>query len=152
METTTTRASHVPAPTTKEILRGAQLAAQVLLAAVFCVLGAAKVTQPMPVLVQQFGWPGALSEPVVQAIGVLELLGALGLLLPALIRIRRELTRLAALSLMHLMLVAGLYHLTQREIFDLPGPLILGALAAYVAVKQPRIESFRSVARKEAPR
>jgi len=99
----------------------------------------------MPVLVQQFGWPGAVSEPIVQAIGLLELLGSLGLILPALTRIRPELIPLAALGLMHLMLVAALYHLTHREISELPGPLVLGGLAAYVAVKQPRTENLRSV-------
>ena len=138
METTTTRTSRVPAPTTEEILRSSLLAAQVLLAAVFCVFGAAKLTQPMPVLVQQFGWPGAVPQPIVQAIGVLELLGSLGLILPALTRIRPELTPLAALSFMNLMLVAGLYHLTQREISELPAPLILGGLAAYVAIGRAR--------------
>ena len=109
---------------------------QVLLAAAFCVAGVTKVTQPMAVLSQQFGWPRELSEPIVRAIGMLELLGAGAILLPAVTGVHPRLTALAALALMNLMVVACLFRLIRNEFFHLPAPLILGGLAAYVACRR----------------
>jgi len=110
---------------------------QVLLAAAFCVAGVTKVTQPMAVLSQQFGWPGEVAEPIVRAIGILELLGAGAIILPAVTGIHPRLTSLAALALMNLMVVAGLLRLIRNEFFHVPAPLILGGLAAYVACRRP---------------
>src|SRR6266508_892297 len=61
---------------------------QGLLALAFLLAGLMKLTQPMDVLETSMGWPAALPAPLVRFIGLAELLGAIGLILPALTRIR----------------------------------------------------------------
>ena len=69
---------------------------------------------------------------MVKAIGTLEILGALGLILPAVTGILPVLVPLAALGLAVTMIGAVIVHLRRREPF-IP-PLVLLALAAFVAI------------------
>ena len=70
---------------------------------------------------------------LVRLIGLAEVLGALGLVLPAATRIRPRLTALAAAALALDMVVATLFHLVRGEFSMLPATLILGAALAFVA-------------------
>jgi uncharacterized membrane protein YphA (DoxX/SURF4 family) len=106
---------------------------QGLLGVLFLAVGAMKATQPMEVLVDTFGWPAAVPSALVRFIGVAELLGGLGLILPAATRIRPMLTPLAAAGLATAMLMAAIFHVTRGEPGELPAPLILAGLAAFVA-------------------
>jgi putative oxidoreductase len=106
---------------------------QLLLAAFFGMAGAAEVSQPMSALIQQFHWPAAVPEPLVRFIGLSELLGATALILPSLTRIKPRPTALAASGLVVVMVLARLFHLSRGEAVVLPVPLVLGALAAFVA-------------------
>lgn len=65
---------------------------QGLLAALFLFGGIVKLTMPIEELVAQCGLPG----PFIQFIAVCETLGGLAMLLPGLLKIRTELTPLAA--------------------------------------------------------
>ena len=78
---------------------------------------------------------GALVLPVemVRFIGVAELSGALGLLLPALTRIRPGLTALAAAALVVVMVLATGYHIVRGEFASVPVTILMGVLAAFVA-------------------
>jgi DoxX-like protein len=69
--------------------------AQGLLALIFLVAGGAKLMMPAQTLAQQSGLPGAF----MQFIGVCEVLGALGLLLPGILKIQEQLTPVAASGL-----------------------------------------------------
>jgi hypothetical protein len=118
---------------------------QILLALVFLFSGAMKLLLPLDVLAEQMPLPGAL----VRCIGVLESLGALGLILPALLRIRPLLTPLAALCLAVLMICATL--LTPMLIGELAPallPLVLALLAAFVAYGRSRLAPIQPSSRR----
>ena len=107
---------------------------QSLLAAAFLMAGAMKVTTPQAELVAQgMAWAAAVPAWVPPLAGVAEVLGALGLLLPSVTRIKPRLTVLAALGLVLVMLLAVGLHLALREGPQTLAPLVLGALAAFVA-------------------
>jgi hypothetical protein len=106
---------------------------QGLLFAAFAMAGFMKLTMPMEQLVKSMAWAGRFSPPVVRFIGVAELSGALGLLLPSLSRIKPALTPLAALGLLTIMGLAAGHHLMNGEAQFVPINLILGGMAAWVA-------------------
>ena len=101
---------------------------QGLLAAMFLFAGAMKWVMPVAILEAQSHLPGAF----VRFIGVCEILGALGLILPGLFRIRTELTFLAATGLVLIMTGATTITLTQGQIGGALVPFVLGVLAAFV--------------------
>ena len=80
---------------------------QVLLAAAFLVSGATKLSQPKEKLLENWAWVEDFSQGSVRIIGALEVLGAIGIVLPALMGIVPWLTPLAALGLVLTMI--GLY-------------------------------------------
>ena len=71
--------------------------------------------------------------PLVRFIGVSELAGAIGLILPAATKIKPTLTPLAALGLLTIMILAMAFHLSRGEAQALPINMALGGLAAFVA-------------------
>jgi putative oxidoreductase len=106
---------------------------QGLLGAMFLAIGAMKVTQPIPVLANTLGWPAAVPAPLVRVIGLAELLGGLGLILPAATGVKPMLTPLAGVGLAMVTLLAAIFHIRRGELGALPLPLVLGGLAAFVA-------------------
>lgn len=108
-------------------------AIQILLALAFGMAGAMKLFMPIADLAAQMGWPGEMSPLLVRFIGLSELAGALGLVLPFALRIRPSLTPLAAAGLVVVMLLAAGFHLTRGEGAMILPNLVLGALAAFVA-------------------
>ena len=106
--------------------------AQILLAAGFGFSGFAKATAPLDQLTPMLAWVTAVPEWLVRFIGVAEVAGALGLLLPAALRIQPQLTPLAALGLAIIMVLALLFHLSRGEVQALGINVVLGALAAFV--------------------
>jgi hypothetical protein len=102
---------------------------QGLLAAMFLFAGGMKWAMPIAMLEAQSHLPGAF----VRFIGVCEVLGALGLILPGLFRVRTDLTFLAALGLVLIMTGATTITVGQGQILPAIGPLVLGLLAAFVA-------------------
>jgi putative oxidoreductase len=106
---------------------------QGLLGAMFIAVGAMKATQPIAVLIDTLGWPAAVPAPLVRVIGVAELLGGLGLILPAATRVKPMLTPLAGVGLATVLLLATMFHISRGELGALPIPLVLAGLAAFVA-------------------
>jgi uncharacterized membrane protein YphA (DoxX/SURF4 family) len=88
---------------------------QGVLAAMFLMAGIAKATQPRDKLAAQLPWVNDFSTPVVRLIGIAELAGALGLILPAATGIATVLTPLAATGLSVTMLGAIGVHARRRE-------------------------------------
>lgn len=107
-------------------------AAQILLFAVFCLAGFMKATQPIPDLAEMMGWPGQAPALLVRFIGVAELAGAVGLILPVLTGIMPRLTALAALGLAVIQVLAMGLHIYRGEFEVLPVNLVLLALAMFV--------------------
>jgi putative oxidoreductase len=106
---------------------------QGLLGAMFLAVGAMKATQPIAVLVDTLGWPAAVPPALVRVIGVAEFLGGLGLILPAATRVKPMLTPPAAVGLATVLLFATMFHISRGELGTLPLPLVLGAVAAFIA-------------------
>jgi len=61
-------------------------------------------------------WTGQVPELVVRLLGVIDLLGAVGLTLPVLFRIKPELTSWAALGIIALMICAIIFHVSRGEV------------------------------------
>lgn len=107
--------------------------AQVLLAALFGMAGFMKSFTPIEELVKQMPFAEVGGGALVRFIGISELAGAVGLILPALTRIKPVLTGLAGLGLTVVMVLAIGYHLVRYEFSSLPMNIVLGGLAAFVA-------------------
>ena len=116
-------------------------AAQVLLAVAFGIAGFLKLTQPIASLAGQMPWTTAVPGWLVRFIGLSEFAAMVGLILPAVTRIRPVLTPIAAVGLVLIMGMAAGFHLSRRETSVVPMNAIFGALAAFVAwgrfVKRP---------------
>jgi uncharacterized membrane protein YphA (DoxX/SURF4 family) len=105
-----------------------------LLAATFLVSGALKLAQPKEKLAAfGFGWVDDFSAGSVKAIGILEVLAAVGLILPAALDIAPVLAPLAAVGLVALMAGAIITHLRRHETKVIASPMVLLALAVLVA-------------------
>jgi putative oxidoreductase len=81
----------------------------------------------------QFPWAKDVSNVLLRFIGTAEILGAAGLILPALTRVLPWLTPLAAAGLVVLMILAALFHITRGEWPNVAFNVVLGAVAAFVA-------------------
>jgi len=88
---------------------------QVVLAAMFFMAGAMKLSQPIDQLSQSLPWAAQVPEMLVRFIGAAELLGAVGLILPSLLRIKPGLTPIAALGLALVQLFAVGFHVSRGE-------------------------------------
>jgi putative oxidoreductase len=107
--------------------------AQVLLGGMFLFAGILKSTQPMAELAKTMPWTVGVGMPMTRFIGVSELAGGLGLILPALTRIRPGLTALAGAGLALVMVLAAGLHVSRGELQALPINFVLGGLAAFIA-------------------
>ncbi len=106
---------------------------QILLALAFAMAGVTKTTQPIEKLATNMGWVNDVTAQIVRLIGMLELLGAAGLILPAVTGIWPWLTPVAGISLVLTMVGAMITHVRRREFSGLGVNVILLALALFVA-------------------
>ncbi len=90
---------------------------QFLLAGLFGMLGSLKVIQPKEKALEMpnMGWVNDFTQTQLRIIGGLEVLGAIGLILPKLTNILPFLTPLAAVGLMLTMVGAAFTHLRRKE-------------------------------------
>ncbi|NUO99665.1 MAG: DoxX family protein [Nonomuraea sp.] len=79
-------------------------------------------------------WYAAVSQALIVFIGICEVLGGVGLILPAMTRVRPKLTPLAAAGLTLTMILAAGFHITRGEYELVPANLLLGGVSAFVAV------------------
>jgi len=109
---------------------------QGLLAFVYLAAGGLKVVRPREQLVAtgRLDWMKDNSDAAVKAVGAVEILGALGLILPEATGIAPILTPIAAVGLVIVQICALRVHLTRNERQPLPANVILMLLAAFVAV------------------
>jgi hypothetical protein len=96
--------------------------------------GAKKVIQPEEKLVAEgWGWVEDFSPGTVKTIGVLEVLAAVGLILPALLGIAPVLVPLAAVGFALVMVGAMITHLRRHEAQAIMVNLLLLVVAGFVA-------------------
>lgn len=106
---------------------------QVLLAAMFLLSGFMKVSMPIEKLSTMLPWATSVPAILVRFIGMSELFGGLGLLLPSMLRIKPELTAWAGLGLATIMLLAIPFHITRGETPMIGMNAIFMLLALFVA-------------------
>src|SRR5437879_526685 len=83
--------------------------------------------------------PLPLPELFVRCIGVAEVCGALGLILPGVLHIRTRLTLLAAVCLVALTICAAVYQLAAQQPANAVFALAIGLIAAFVAYGRWRL-------------
>ena len=103
--------------------------AQVLLALVFLFAGGMKLVMPIEMLKGPVALPGAF----LRFIGICETLGAIGLILPSVLRIKPGLTPLAASGLIVIMIGATVVTLIGGMVGPALVPVVIGSLATFVA-------------------
>lgn len=82
---------------------------------------------------ERLKWMEAVGKPLMTFIGICEILGAIGLILPALTGILPWLTPLAATLLGVMMVLAAVFHIPRREYRNIGFNIFLLAQAAFVA-------------------
>jgi len=108
--------------------------AAALLALAFLTTGLLKITRSKEQLAAAgMGWTESFSPAAIKAIGVAEVLGALGLVLPAVLDIAPWLVPIAAVGLVLVMVGAATTHLRRKETQMVALNVVLLALALFVA-------------------
>ncbi|MGV9778119.1 DoxX family protein [Streptosporangium sp. NPDC003464] len=79
-------------------------------------------------------WYAAVPQSLIVFIGICEVLGGIGLILPAMTGVRPKLTPLAAAGLALTMILAAGFHIMRGEYGLVPANLLLGGVAAFIAV------------------
>jgi uncharacterized membrane protein YphA (DoxX/SURF4 family) len=106
---------------------------QIVLAAAFLIAGTTKVLTPREKLRERMAWVDDFSQTSVRLIGTAEILGALGLILPAATGIAPILTPIAAVGLVIIMIGAAITHVRRKEPAIVPVNIVLLVLAVIVA-------------------
>lgn len=126
-------ATAAPSPNHSRGLHISLWVVQILVGVMFIFAGVTKSTQPMEALAAQMPWTAVVGMPLTRFIGVSELLGGLGLILPTALRILPKLTGFAGAGLALVMVLAAGFHVSRGELQVVPINVILGGLAAFVA-------------------
>ncbi|MDA8346514.1 MAG: DoxX family protein [Thermaerobacter sp.] len=107
---------------------------QVVLALMFLMAGVMKATRPINELAKRMRWVEGVSPGLVRFVGVSEILGAIGLVLPGLAHFAPWLTVAAGIGLAVVMVLAAQLHmrLGERSAIRVNGILFLLALVVVV--------------------
>ena len=108
---------------------------QGLLALLFLFAGVMKLIMSVEEMTRDVQLPG----PFLRFIAVAEILGAIGLILPALLRTKPGLTPLAAAGLAIIMIGATVVTMTYMGVAMALFPLVVGLLAVFVAYGRSRV-------------
>jgi uncharacterized membrane protein YphA (DoxX/SURF4 family) len=109
--------------------------AQWILALIFLVAGVAKLVMPLQTVADQIGLPVGL----LHFVALMEVLGALGMILPGLLHVRPGLTPLAAAGLIVIMIGAVTVTLRTQPMPVAILPVVTGLLAIFVAYGRWRL-------------
>ena len=108
---------------------------QILLAGLFLITGLTKLTRPrLKMAAGPMRWAADTTDRQFRAIGLLEVLGALGLILPSALGIAPGLLPLAAIGLALTMVGAIATHVRYREVDRVGVPVVVLGLALFVAI------------------
>lgn len=106
--------------------------AQVLISLTLIWAGYAKLFQPIAETAKMLPW--ALENPnLLKFTGIIDLLGGIGIILPAALRIQAKLTTLAAYGVIVLMIAASIFHISRDEASLIGMNIFFLVLAVFVA-------------------
>jgi uncharacterized membrane protein len=105
---------------------------QVILA-VSLLMGTVMKFMPIEKVAPIMPWMGQLPKITVRLSGVIDLLGALGLILPALFHIKPILTPWAAIGILLLMICASVFHIARGEASVIGANIVFAIMAAFIA-------------------
>ena len=117
-------------------------AIQAVLAVLFLLAGGMKVSQSVEALGKRMSWVNHYPLWFVRFIGVAEVLGALGLILPAATHILLWLTLVAAGGLAIIMIGATVYHISRREYSGSVTTIILFLLSVFIIYGRVALAPF----------
>ncbi len=117
---------------------------QVLVAAPMLLGGILKLGQPVYKLAASYPWMGQVAPAFLRFIGLVDLSGGLGLLLPSLLRLRPIISAWAAAGVVVLMTCATVFHISRGEAGGIGLNIVLALLAAIVAWGRFRKAPLRS--------
>src|SRR5215218_7996012 len=117
---------------------------QILLALAFLFAGGTKLVLPTEVL-NSMAPPNSILFPgwFLKFIGLCEVLGALGLILPGVFRRRQHLTTYAAIGLFIIMIGAIVVSLMSGGVMAASSPFIIGVLCLFVAYDRWKVRPLR---------
>jgi len=104
-----------------------------LLSLMYLFAGSMKLLRSKEQLAPMMAWVDTIPMPVVRLIGVVEVLGVLGLILPPLTGIAPALAVVAATGFVVLQVLATALHVSRHELKNLPMNIVLLLLAAVAA-------------------
>jgi uncharacterized membrane protein YphA (DoxX/SURF4 family) len=107
--------------------------AQAIVAMMFVMAGFMKATQPLELLTESLPWASDLPLELIRVIGVCEILGGLGLLIPSIFRFKTFLTVWAAICLALVMGLAAGFHLVRGEFSAIGMNVFLMGIALWIA-------------------
>ena len=107
---------------------------QILLGLVFLMVGIMKAIRPIEALAKRMTWVQSVPTWFVRFIGVAEIAGGIGLILPAATKILPWLTVGAAIGIGVVMVSALILHTSRKEYSRLGGNVVLLALALFIVV------------------
>jgi len=107
---------------------------QGLVALAFLLAGFMKAFMPVETLKKNMAWVSTVPASFVRFIGVAEILGAIGLILPAVTGIAPWLTIAAAAGLVVVMASASIFHASRRETSNIGVNVVLLLLALIIVV------------------
>jgi hypothetical protein len=105
---------------------------QGLLFVLFAGTGLWKLLTPIPKLAAVFPWMGQVPASFLRATALIDLLGGVGILVPALTRIKPGLTVVAALGCAALQVCAIVFHVRRGEASATPFNFVLVGLSLFV--------------------
>lgn len=117
-------------------------AVQILTALAFLAAGFPKTFQPIELVGKRMSFARVLPAWSVRFIGIAELLGAIGLVLPPLVHILPWLAIVAAIGLGIIMVGAIIYHVMHKETNHAVTPLVLLLLTLFIAIGRLVIAPF----------
>ncbi len=107
--------------------------AQLLLAGTMIWASCMKLFAPVSQVAAMWPWAGEVSVIFLKFTGVVDLLGALGLILPSLLRTQPRLTPIAAIAIIVLMICASVFHISRGEGSDITPNIAFALIAAFIA-------------------
>lgn len=107
---------------------------QAVVALMFLAAGFPKLLQPIDGLSKRLAWVSGVPAGLVRFIGISEVIGAIGLILPGIAHFAPALTVAAALALALVMLLAMVFHIRRHEYSALFINVIILALMLFIGI------------------